>query len=81
MANRTAEGNVTAEARRRYGMGSRGVYPIFDRASALAAIKLRHHGDVDPARILARAARWARAHNDDVVLAAVARAREVDRRR
>jgi hypothetical protein len=82
MANRTAKGNVTEQARERYGMRGTGKYPVFDRQSALSAIRLRHHGEgVSPASVLDKVARWAREHNDEVVLDAVRRAREVDRNR
>lgn len=85
MALRTKKGNVTAEARRKYGMkgGSRsGKFPVFDERSALSAIKLRHHGKGVSARaVLDKVARWARAHGNQRVLAAVRRAREADRNR
>jgi hypothetical protein len=85
MTLRTRKGTVTAEARKKHGMrgGSKsGKFPVFDRRSALAAIKLRHHGHgVSAEAVLAKVARWASEHNDEVVMAAVRRAREVDRKR
>lgn len=85
MALRTKKGNVTAEARRRYGMrgrGKSGKFPVFDERSAMSALKLRHHGKgVSASAVIAKVARWARAHGNKRVLAAVKRAREADRKR
>ncbi|NIV32697.1 MAG: hypothetical protein GWN58_25595 [Anaerolineae bacterium] len=82
---RTKKGNVTKKARKKSGMkgkGKKGKFPVFDRKSALSAIKLRHHGKgVSAAAVLRKVAAWASAHNDRRVLRAVARAREVDRKR
>jgi hypothetical protein len=60
MANRTRKGNVTAEARRKYGTdGER--FPIFDRKSAISALRLRGHAGSKALRrrIIERAARYA----------------------
>ena len=79
---RTRKGNVTEKARSKAGMKGSGKYPVFDAKSALSAIKLRHHGKgVSAASVLAKVARWARAHNNKRVLAAVERARAADRQR
>ena len=80
---RTPSGGVSEAARAKYGAkkGSGlkpGAYPIFDHTSAMSAIKLRGHAN-DPGAVLSRAARWASAHNDEVVLAAVKKARAADR--
>jgi len=74
MRKRTAKGNVTAEARRRYG-DKEGRFPIFDRRSAEAALRLRGHArsEAERQRIIRRAERYAPE--------AARRAREVDRNR
>jgi hypothetical protein len=74
MANRTRKGNVTAEARRRYG-DDEGRFPIFDRRSAESALRLRGHARSEAERqsIIRRAARYAPE--------AARRAREADRER
>ena len=60
MANRTKAGNVTAEARKKHGT-SGGRFPIFDRRSALAALRLRGHAKNagERASIIRRAAKYA----------------------
>jgi hypothetical protein len=82
---RTKKGTVTKKAREKTGMkdgGKKGKYPVFDHKSAMSAIKLRHHGKgVSASSVLAKVARWARAHKDEAVLEAVKRARERDRKR
>lgn len=60
MAKRTKKGNVTASARKEHG-DKKGKFPIFDQKSCMSAVKLRGHGD--KAKVLARASRWANAHN------------------
>jgi len=84
-AMRTKKGTVTAKARKKAGMkdgGKKGKYPVFDVKSAMSAIKLRHHGKgVTASAVLAKVARWARAHNKPAVLEAVRAAREKDRKR
>jgi len=82
-AFRTKAGTITAEARKKYGSkkgspNATGSFPIHDHTSAMSAIKLRGHAN-DPGAVLSRAARWASAHNDEVVLAAVKKARAADR--
>ena len=72
---RTKKGNVTAKARRKYG--TKGKFPVFDRKSAMSAIKLRGHGNKK--KVLNKVSRWANAHNDSIVKAAVKRARKRDR--
>jgi hypothetical protein len=59
--NRTAEGNVTQDARDDHATLSDGRFPIFDRKSALAALKLRGHGTTDAERkkIINKAAQYA----------------------
>lgn len=58
---RTKKGNVTAEARAQYGtVGDR--FPIFDKRSALSALKLRGHGNLtkqERARVINKAAKFA----------------------
>jgi len=58
--NRTSKGNVTAEARRKYGEDD-GSFPIFDKKSAMNALKLRGHADRKEERrsIIRRAAKYA----------------------
>ena len=74
IAKRTDSGNVTSEARERYG-DSQGKFPIFDQRSAMSAIKLRGHSD-NPNGVLERASRWASANNNSAVANMVERARE-----
>jgi hypothetical protein len=73
--NRTAKGNVTQEAREKYGMGGKGKFPVFDHTSAMAAISLRGHGDTDPSAVLDKVERYAVGHGDAQAEAAVKRAR------
>ena len=70
---RTAKGNVPAAARRRYG-NKRGAFPIVDRKSALAALRLRGRAKTKREResILRRAAKYAPEE--------AKRAREADKR-
>jgi hypothetical protein len=58
---RTKKGNVTAAARHKHGVGKEGKWPIFDKKSALSAIKLRGHAESSAQRaaIIARAAAYA----------------------
>lgn len=58
--NRTKKGNVTAEARDKHG-DKEGRFPIFDKKSALAALKLRGHAKSadERASIINRAAKYA----------------------
>ena len=74
MANRTKAGNVTATAREAHG-DKAGRFPIFDRKSALAAIKLRGHANsaAERASIIRRAAKFAPE--------AAARARAADKKK
>jgi hypothetical protein len=71
---RTKKGSVTAEARAKHGtIGDR--YPIFDKRSAISAVKLRGHGNLsaaERAKVLRRAAQYAPA--------VVAKARLVDKK-
>jgi len=61
---RTKKGNVTAKARSKSGSKG-GKYPIFDQKSCMSAVKLRHHGKgISAGAVLAKAARWANAHNN-----------------
>ena len=82
---RTKSGDVSSKARSKAGMkggSKKGKYPIFDQKSCLSAVKLRHHGKgVSAAAVLAKAARWANAHNCGPCKAAIERAREADRQR
>ena len=82
---RTRKGAVTKKARTKTGMKGRskkGKFPVFDQKSCLAAVKLRHHGKgVSASAVLAKASRWANAHNNSACKNAVKKAREVDRKR
>jgi hypothetical protein len=83
---RTKKGTVTKKARKKAGMRGgaqkKGKYPVFDVKSAMSAIRLRHHGKgVSAGAVLAKVARWARAHNKPAVLEAVAAARKKDSKR
>jgi hypothetical protein len=72
---RTKKGNVTAEARAEYGTVE-DRFPIFDKRSALSALKLRGHGNLskqERARVINKAAKF--------VPEAARAAREVDQRR
>lgn len=61
MPNRTRKGNVTAATRKKHGMGKEKRFPIFDKRSALAALKLRGHAKTptERAAIIRRAAQYA----------------------
>ena len=58
---RTKSGGVSAAARRKHGVGKGKKFPVFDRKSAMSAIKLRGHAKSKKARsnIISRAARYA----------------------
>lgn len=73
MANRTAKGNVKETARKRYG-DKKGRFPIFDKRSAMSALRLRGHAKSKAERssIIRRAAKYAPE--------AAARAREADKK-
>ena len=73
-ADRTAKGNVTQAARDDHATLSDGRFPIFDKKSALAALKLRGHGTTDAERkkIINKAAKYAPA--------AAKKAREADKK-
>jgi hypothetical protein len=60
MVNRTKKGNVTAAARKEHG-DKEGRFPIFDKKSAINALKLRGHARsaAERSRIIARAAKYA----------------------
>jgi hypothetical protein len=59
--DRTAKGNVTQDARDDHATLSDGRFPIFDKKSALAALKLRGHGTTAAERekIINKAAEYA----------------------
>jgi hypothetical protein len=59
--DRTAKGNVTQDARDDHATLSNDRFPIFDKKSAIAAIKLRGHGTTDTERkkIINKAAKYA----------------------
>jgi hypothetical protein len=67
MPNRTRSGNVTSEAREKHGSGKKGKFPIFDQKSCVNAVGLRHNAKGEPSAsaVLAKAARWASANNND----------------
>ena len=58
---RTKKGNVTAMARKKHATVKGGKFPIFDRRSALAALKLRGHAKTPAQRaaIISAAAKYA----------------------
>jgi hypothetical protein len=58
---RTKSGGVSAAARRKHGVGKKKSFPVFDRKSGLAAIRLRGHAKSAKQRrnIINRAARYA----------------------
>ena len=74
-AMRTKKGNVTAKARSQAGMAKTGKFPIFDKKSALAALRLRGHGTTPSQRssIITRAAKYAPA--------AAQKARDADKKK
>jgi len=59
--NRTKSGGVSAAARRKHGVGKGKKFPVFDRKSAVSAIRLRGHAKSSAARknIINRAAKYA----------------------
>jgi|TARA_R110002074_G_C12076058_1_gene622348 hypothetical protein len=59
--DRTTKGNVTQDARDDHATLSDDRFPIFDKKSAIAAIKLRGHGTTDAERkkIINKAAKYA----------------------
>lgn len=61
LASRTKKGNVTAAERKKSATLSKGRFPIFDKRSALAALKLRGHAksSAERSKIISRAARFA----------------------
>lgn len=80
MAKRTKKGNVTASQRKKATGSKKGKFPVFDQKSAMAALKLRHHGKgVNPSAVIAKVSRWANAHNNATVKRAVTKARQVDK--
>jgi hypothetical protein len=60
-SNRTKSGGVSAAARRKHGVGKGKKFPVFDRKSAMSAIRLRGHAKSKKARsnIINRAAKYA----------------------
>lgn len=77
-ANRTRSGKPSAAARRKYGTKSgpnrKSSFPIFDRKSAMSAIRLRGKAK-SPGSVLNRAAAYGRRHHDKAVTAMVKRSR------
>lgn len=61
LASRTKKGNVTAEERKKSATLSKGRFPIFDKKSAKAALKLRGHAKSasERSKIISRAAKFA----------------------
>jgi hypothetical protein len=81
MAKRTKKGNVTATARKKHGGGKglkKGSFPVFDRKSAKSALRLRGHAKSKKA-VVGKVSRWASAHGDTSVKAAVKRAKAADK--
>ncbi len=60
-ANRTPSGAPSAVARQKYGVNDQGDFPIFDKASAEAALKLRGKAKTKAERqlIIERAMKYA----------------------
>lgn len=56
--------SISAEKRKKYGIGDTGKYPVFNHKTCMSSIKLRHHGDISASRVLSHAARWARKNDD-----------------
>ena len=82
-ARRTPAGGVTAAARKAHGSSKAspnrtGSFPIFDRKSAISAVKLRGHA-ASRTEVLNRAAAYAARSGDATVKAAVKAARAVDK--
>ena len=61
MPNRTKKGNVTATARKKSAAVKGGKFPIFDKKSAMSALRLRGHGTTPAQRaaIIRKAAKFA----------------------
>ena len=61
MAKRTKAGNVKESARDKHATLSGGRFPIWDKRSAVAALRLRGHGTTESERkrIIQRAAKYA----------------------
>lgn len=80
---RTKKGTVTAKTRKRYGSKGgklkKGSFPVFDRRSAKSALRLRGHAKSKKA-VINKVSRWASAHGDSSVKAAVKRARKADKK-
>lgn len=81
--NRTKKGNVTSDARKKYGSSGKGKpkpYPVFDHKSAMSALKLRHNSSrMSASAVISKVRRWANAHGDKAVLAACDAAAARDR--
>lgn len=84
-AFRTKKGTVIAKGRKKYGMkgkGRSGKFPVKDAKSARSALKLRGHGKgVSRSAVIAKVSRWANAHNNASIKAAVKKARAADRKK
>lgn len=81
MAGRTKGGSPTAKTRKKSG-GKGGSYPVFDQKSCVNAVRLRNHGkSMTASAVLAKASRWANAHNNAACKAAVRKAREVSKKK
>jgi hypothetical protein len=73
---------ITAEQRKKHGIGNTGKYPVFSQATCISAVKLRHHGSgISAGRVLAHAARWASRNNNAACKAAIKKAREADKKK
>lgn len=71
--------SISAEQRKKHGIGDTGKFPVFNHKTCMSAVKLRHHGSgISASRVLAHAARWARKNNDKACLEAIKKAREKD---
>ncbi len=74
-------GKITAEKRKKHGIGSTGKFPVFDQETCISAVKLRHHGSgISASRVLAHASRWASRNNNAACKKAIERARERDKK-
>lgn len=72
---------ITAEKRKKHGIGDTGKFPVFNEKTCVSAVRLRHHGSgITAKRVLQHAARWANKNNNAACKAAIKRAREKDKK-
>jgi hypothetical protein len=74
--------SISAEQRKKHGIGSTGKFPVFSQSTCISAVKLRHHGSgISASRVLAHASSWANRNNNSACKAAIKRAREADKKK